>query len=158
MRDWPRIVGLVLMIPVTVYGALRASEMMSAVQEMAPPVTEAGGAPHVLEGESIFNAARILDALAMDFDPGAARSPFRAPVEGAPPQAAPRARTPRADFPQVVMVLSVDGRVKVVLEVGGERSGPIAAGSVFRGWTLLQAGWDVVLLERAGVIYTLPAR
>jgi len=154
MRDWPSIVGLFILLPVLLLGIFRASETLSAVAELGETV------PRVeervigdLPGAEILASARRIDRLANEYSvPTAERSPF-----ARPPLKKKSVRTDSGAIPRVVTVLADGGSIATVLQVGGAISGPILPGGSFLDWLVIDVDWELVLVSREGVIYSLPA-
>lgn len=170
MNDRPAFFGLLLLVPAVLFGILRASDTLGRLSSLGDSrLPGEGGASGDLPGVEILAAAHQSDHDAESYrPPERGRSPFDiapAPAPPSPPKrsvpvpsrGAPRGSAERS-IPEVMAVLADQGRIAVVLEVDGVSSGPIAAGSTFREWEVVAVDWNLVLLSRRGVNYSLPVK
>jgi hypothetical protein len=79
------------------------------------------------------------------------RDPFR--ISASPQR---RERPAGPGIPRPVLVVDEEGAEKVVLAIGPHQSPPLAPGDSFQDWKVLALGEGRVLVEREGVLYTLP--
>lgn len=153
MREWPSLLGLILLVPAVLFGVVQASHTLEDLSVTGDAAGRAdAGAIGDLPGVEVLASARQSDHEGAQYTlPKPGRSPFIPPVR--------KKRSiikDRGAIPQIVTVLADSGRIAVVLKSEGISSGPVIAGETFREWKVIDVSWEMVLLSREGVNYSLP--
>ncbi len=156
MREWPSLLGLILLVPAVLFGVVRASETLRGISEMGDKISlfDSEGIGD-LPGVEILASARRSDQEAAQYVVTKPRRiPFAAPsIRKARPVA-----KERTGIPMIVTVLADGGTIAVVLKSGGIISGPLSVGETFQEWNVLDVSWEMILLSKGGINYSLPVQ
>lgn len=157
-------IGLLLLFAAVLFGAWRTADGFVLRPHSVPTVTDY--APGSLPGAEVLASAIRTDLLAAELrSKPPSRPPFRSVARKAAPAIhrstpAPSETRPRATnsstVPRVMLVIRDVSGPRVVLSLGGDKSGPLSAGEDFSNWKVREIGVEKVYLEKSGIRLTLP--
>jgi len=153
MRRSPREVAfLLLALALLLFALFRTYQAVSLLPGPSDPAELGPSSTPLLPGEDLLQEAGRLDRAAREWE---GEPPRRDPFRLVATRTEEKEPAPPA-IPKAVLLVEERGETKVILALGARRSPPLAAGETFQGWKVVALGSDRALVEREGVLYTLP--